>query len=47
MPRGAVLTLDQTWSLARLWYEDRLDPEWRRKKNKRESEDHHGVPPLQ
>lgn len=31
MPRGAVLTLEQTWSLARLWYEDRLDPEWRRK----------------
>jgi hypothetical protein len=25
-----VLSLEQTWALARRWYEDRLDPEWRR-----------------
>jgi hypothetical protein len=31
MPRGAVLTLDQTWALAKLWYEDRLAPDWRRR----------------
>ena len=31
MPRGAVLTLEQTWSLAKLWYADRLNPEWRRR----------------
>jgi hypothetical protein len=31
MPRGAVLTLDQTWALAKLWYEDRLVRAWRRR----------------
>ena len=31
MPRGATLTLEQTWELARLWYEDRLDSDWRRR----------------
>ena len=31
MPRGAVLTLEQTWALARLWYSDRMDPAWRRR----------------
>ena len=31
MPRGATLSLDQTWELAKLWYRDRLDPSWRRK----------------
>ncbi len=31
MPRGAVLTLERTWALAKLWYEDRLDPAWRRR----------------
>jgi hypothetical protein len=30
MPRGAVLTLDQTWALAKIWYADRLNPAWRR-----------------
>jgi hypothetical protein len=30
MARGAVVALEQVWTLARLWYEDRLDPEWRR-----------------
>jgi hypothetical protein len=27
--RGAVLTLDQLWRLARAWYHDRLDPDFR------------------
>ena len=31
MPRGAVLSLEQTWNLAREWYHDRLDPAWRRR----------------
>jgi hypothetical protein len=31
MTRGAVLTLDQTWALAKLWYEDRLSRSWRRR----------------
>jgi hypothetical protein len=26
-----VLTLDQTWALAKLWYEDRLTPAFRRR----------------
>jgi hypothetical protein len=30
LPRGAVLSLDQTWALAKLWYQNRLDPAWRR-----------------
>ena len=30
MPRGEVLTLDQTWALAQLWYHDRLEPAWQR-----------------
>ena len=30
MPKGAVLTLEQTWALAKLWYRDRCDPAWRR-----------------
>jgi hypothetical protein len=25
-----LLTVDQIWGLAKLWYEDRLDPAWRR-----------------
>ena len=31
MPRGAVLTLEQTWALAKLWYEDRMTPGFRRR----------------
>ena len=31
MPRGGVLTLDETWAMAKLWYHDRLDPAWRRR----------------
>jgi hypothetical protein len=30
MPRGAILTLEQTWALAKQWYAGRLDPAWRR-----------------
>jgi hypothetical protein len=28
---GETLTLDQQWELARVWYADRLSPEWRRR----------------
>ena len=28
-PRGAVLTLGETWRLSRAWYPDRRDPAWR------------------
>jgi len=28
-PRGAVLDLEQLQALARLWYGDRLDSDWR------------------
>jgi hypothetical protein len=31
MPRGAVLSLAQTWAFAKLWYEDRLSADWRRR----------------
>ncbi|HET7697970.1 MAG TPA: hypothetical protein VFK57_19810 [Vicinamibacterales bacterium] len=31
LPRGAVLTLEQTWALARAWYADRMHPDWRRR----------------
>ena len=31
-PRGATMTLDQQWRLARAWFgEDRRKPEWRRR----------------
>ena len=30
-PVGAVFSLDAAWQLARLWFRDRLDPEWRRR----------------
>jgi hypothetical protein len=29
-PKGAVLSLDQLWRLARVWHGDRLNPDWRR-----------------
>ena len=29
--RGATLTMDQQWRLARTWYSDRADPDWRRR----------------
>ena len=32
LPKGAVLTLQKGWDLARVWYgEDRRDPAWRRR----------------
>lgn len=31
IPRGAVLTLEQQWELARTWYAGRADPGWRRR----------------
>jgi len=32
LPRGALLSPEQTWRLARAWYaEDRRDPAWRRR----------------
>ena len=31
IPKGALLTLDQGWELARRWYADRLDPGRRRR----------------
>ncbi len=31
IPKGALLTLEQGWELARRWYGDRLDPARRRR----------------
>jgi hypothetical protein len=31
VPRGAILSLGQTWGLAEAWYANRLAPEWRRR----------------
>ena len=32
LERGAILTLGQSWRLAKAWYEDdRRDPNWRRR----------------
>lgn len=31
LPRGEVLSISQQWELARLWYSNRLDAEWRRR----------------
>jgi hypothetical protein len=31
LPRGAVLDMKQIWDLARLWYHDRLNPDWTRR----------------
>lgn len=28
-PRGDTLTLAQGWELAKLWYSDRLSPDWK------------------
>src|SRR5919106_351739 len=30
-PKGGLLTLEQLWDLARIWYENRLQPDWRRR----------------
>lgn len=31
IPMGATFSLDSLWTLARLWFEDRLSPNWRRR----------------
>ena len=31
LPRGATLSVEQSWKLADLWYRDRLSPDWRRR----------------
>lgn len=31
LPRGATLTPEQSWQLARTWYSNRMDPDYRRK----------------
>jgi hypothetical protein len=31
MTTGVTLTLEQQWELARVWYADRMSPEWRRR----------------
>ena len=30
-PFGEIFSLEQQWGLARAWYGDRLEPDWRRK----------------
>jgi hypothetical protein len=30
-PKGGLLTPEQLWELARRWYENRLDTDWRRR----------------
>ena len=30
LARGAILSPEQGWQLARGWYEDKLKPDWRR-----------------
>ena len=31
LPRGATMSPATCWSLAREWYHDRCDPQWRRR----------------
>ncbi len=31
MPTGATMTVGRQWDLARVWYADRMSPEWRRR----------------
>ena len=31
VPRGATLSVEQQWRLARSWYADRMSPEWQRR----------------
>jgi hypothetical protein len=31
IPTGATLSLEQQWELARIWYADRMSPDWRRR----------------
>jgi hypothetical protein len=28
---GAMVTLERMWALAQRWYDDRFDPDWRRR----------------
>ena len=30
IPRGEIFSLEQAWGLGRLWYADKLSPEWAR-----------------
>jgi hypothetical protein len=30
IPRGASLSIEQAWQLGRVWYADKLSPDWRR-----------------
>jgi hypothetical protein len=32
MPPGGTISLAQQWELARVWYADRLSPDWRRRR---------------
>ena len=27
-PRGATLTIDQAWQLAKAWYANKMEPDW-------------------
>jgi len=31
LPRGGTMTVQQCWDLGRIWYGDRLRPDWRRR----------------
>lgn len=31
LPKGALMTPQQQWELASLWYADRMSPDWRRR----------------
>ena len=31
MPAGATMTIEQQWELARVWYSNRADPDWKRR----------------
>ena len=31
LPKGAILSLEQQWELARIWYASRMSPDWRRR----------------
>jgi hypothetical protein len=31
IPTGATFDLDRQWQLARIWYAERLSPDWRRR----------------
>lgn len=31
LPKGGTMTLEQCWQLAKAWYSDKLERDWRRK----------------